>query len=416
MTDAVRVKFGMDFWRFWTGQTVSSLGSSFTSFVLPLLVYKLTGSALNLALSTASNYIPYLLFGLVAGAWADRVNRKRLMIAADLLRAAVVLSVPLLWAMHILGLGWIYAVVFLNSTLSIFFDAAQFAALPSLVPRSALVAANGRQQAGLSGANVLGPILAGLLANVFPIQTLLLVDSTSFCVSALSLVLITQSFNADKRPLSTLRQDVVEGLLFVVGQPVLRNIALMAAILNFVNSSTYSQLVLFATWRFHASDPQIGLLYSVEGIGIVLLSLTANWFRRRWGFSRVLLGASMAKGVSLITMAMTKQYWLALPMWSLSMGFTMLFAINTRSLRQAIVPGAMLGRVQTVSAVLAWSANPVGAFVGGVLTVRTQNVALVYGGVGLVTFLTALLFSFTALGRAERYLPEASTVACSSDT
>src|SRR5438046_10700017 len=89
-------KLSGDFWKFWTGQTISNLGSSFTGFALPLLVFKLTGSALNLAISTAVYFIPYLLFGLVIGAWVDRVDRKRLMIANDVARPAVIASIPVL--------------------------------------------------------------------------------------------------------------------------------------------------------------------------------------------------------------------------------------------------------------------------------------------------------------------------------
>src|ERR671939_1786747 len=88
-----------DFWTFWTGQTISNLGSSFTQFALPLLIFKLTGSAINLGLATAATFLPYLLFGLLIGAWVDRVDRKRLMIVTDLARAAVIASVPLLASM-----------------------------------------------------------------------------------------------------------------------------------------------------------------------------------------------------------------------------------------------------------------------------------------------------------------------------
>src|SRR4051794_8458964 len=86
----------LDFWKFWTGQTISNLGSSFTAFALPLLIYKLTGSALNLALASVAAFLPYLVFGLVIGAWVDRLNRKRLMIAVDLTNAALIASIPLL--------------------------------------------------------------------------------------------------------------------------------------------------------------------------------------------------------------------------------------------------------------------------------------------------------------------------------
>src|SRR5713101_4031523 len=88
-------RFRSDFWKFWTGQTISTLGSSFTSFAFPLLIFNLTGSSLNLALTVVATVLPYLLFGLVIGAWVDRVNRKRLMVVTDLARALVIASIPL---------------------------------------------------------------------------------------------------------------------------------------------------------------------------------------------------------------------------------------------------------------------------------------------------------------------------------
>src|SRR5215210_5887433 len=100
---------GIDFWKFWAGQTISNLGSSFTDFALPLLIFKLTGSALNLAIASATTFLPYLLFGLVIGAWVDRVDRKRLMIVTDLLRALLLASIPLLAALDLLSVWWIYA-------------------------------------------------------------------------------------------------------------------------------------------------------------------------------------------------------------------------------------------------------------------------------------------------------------------
>src|SRR6476469_5259802 len=143
----------LDFWKFWAGQTISNLGSSFTEFALPLLIFKLTGSALNLAISSATTFLPYLLFGLLIGAWVDRVDRKRLMIVTDLLRALLLASIPLLAALDMLSVWWIYAAGFLISTLTIGFNSAEFAAIPSLIAHDdtsagqALVTANGRIQA-----------------------------------------------------------------------------------------------------------------------------------------------------------------------------------------------------------------------------------------------------------------------------
>ena len=158
-----------DFSKFWAGQTVSNLGSSITLFALPLLVYELTGSAINLALTTAAQFIPHLAFGLFIGAWVDRLDRKKLMIVVDLLRAVVISTIPLLAAFDALSVWWIYGTGFVMSTLTIFFDSSQFAAIPSLVRKRELVNANGQIQASYSAAQVAGPLLAGVLVSVLPL-------------------------------------------------------------------------------------------------------------------------------------------------------------------------------------------------------------------------------------------------------
>lgn len=397
-----------DFWKFWAGQTISNFGSSFTEFVLPLLIFKLTGSALNLAIASATTFAPYLLFGLPIGAWVDRADRKRLMIATDIARALVIGSIPLLAALDRLPVAWIYVAGFLSSTLTIAFNSAEFAAIPSLVPQDDLVTANGRIQASYSAATVLGPLLAGLLAALAPLPELLLVDAATFLLSAGSLALIGRSFNSAEPPAerASLWADMREGLGYVLGHPVLRNISLMMALVNFFGSTIHAQLVLFAKQRLAASDTQVGLLYSAGSVGVVLLSLAAGSLRKRWPFSTVALGSLALEGVCIVALAATRWYWLALPIWTISSGLGILFNINTSSLRQAIVPNHLLGRVVSVAGVLAWSAIPLGTLLGGLAITWTGNVALVFGVIGALVVGIPLLFALTPLGHAERYLQE----------
>ena len=397
-----------DFWKFWTGQTISNLGSSITIFALPLLVYKLTGSALNLGIATAADMLPYLLFGLVLGAWTDRVNRKRMMVAMDFGRAAVVATIPLAFAFGILSVWWIYAVGFIHSTLTICFEAGQFAAIPSLVNRDDIVTANGRIQASYSGASVAGPFLAGVLVVLLPISDLMLFDALSFLVSVVSLMLVRTSFNAEEdkaRERTSIGHDVIEGLRYVLKHPVLRNISAMMALVNFVGTTTGAQVVLFARTRLGASYGQIAWLYSAASLGIVVLALLAGPLRKRWSFSQVALGALMAEGALTIVFSQMRWYWPALVVWGISGGLGILFNINTASLRQAIVPNHLLGRVISIASVLAWSAIPLGALAGGYVIERTQNVALVYAVIGALTIAIPFAFSFTALGHADRYIP-----------
>ncbi len=376
-------------------------------------MFKLTGSALALGATLAIFTAPQLFFGLAIGAWTDRTDRKRLMIVVDLLSAVTIASVAVASGAGVLSLWWIYAVVFVSSTLSIFFVAAEFGAIPSLVDSAELVSANGRIQASFAAASVLGPLAAGALLVFVPVEAILLIDAVSFVASAVMLSLIARPFNAPiTKRATSIRQDVVEGLRYVLSHPVLRNISLMMALINMVGATVFAQLVLFAKQALRAADSEVGLLFAAGGAGVVVLSLAAGPLRKRWSFGNVALGALMLSGLLTVGFAYTDSLWVAIVLWALVSGLGILFNINTGSLRQAIVPNQMLGRVISIAMVLAWSANPIGALAGGLLIERTGDVRLIYAVIGIITFLIALVFRVASpLGRAERYLTPATTPA-----
>jgi predicted MFS family arabinose efflux permease len=376
-------------------------------------VFKLTGSAFALGATLAIYTAPQLFFGLAIGAWTDRTNRKRLMIVVDLLSAVTIASVAVAYGAGFLSLWWVYAVVFVSSTLSIFFVAAEFGAIPSLVDSSELVSANGRIQASFAAASVLGPLAAGALLVFVPVEAVLFLDAASFVASAVMLSLIARPFNAPiTKRATSIRQDIVEGLRYVLSHPVLRNISLMMAMINMVDATVFAQLVLFAKEALRASDSEVAVLFAAGGAGVVVLSLAAGPLRKRWSFGNVALGALMLSALLVIAIAYTTSLWVAVVLWALSSGFGILFNINTASLRQAVVPNQMLGRVISIAMVLAWSANPIGALAGGLLIERTGDVRLVYAVIGFVTFLIALVFRVASpLGHAERYLTPSGSLA-----
>jgi MFS family permease len=400
----------LDFWKFWTGQTISNLGSSFTQWAVPLLVFQLTRSALNLGIASAATFLPYLLFGLLLGAWMDRVDRKRAMIALDSLNTAVILSIPLVAEFWHLTVWWIYGVTFIQSTIFIAFSAGEFAAIPSLVSTDDLVTANGRIQATYSAAQVAGPLLAGALIQFFPLVWVMAFDAGSFAVSALSLALIRRSFNVasdEPKEATTILHDVREGLRYVLSHPVLRNISAMMALINFVGATTYAELVLFATERLDASKFQIGVLFAAGSGGVVVTGLLAGRLRKRFSFTALAMTSLMLMGGCEIVFAGMHWFWAAVPLWAASGGLGILFNINTGSLRQAIVPNNLLSRVLSIAGVLAWSAIPAGALLGGWIIKVTGNVAAVYGVIGIITICIAAFFRFfTALGDAQRYVDE----------
>lgn len=409
-----------DFWKFWTGQTVSNLGNSFSVFLFPLLIFTLTRSAVNLAVMSAVVFLPVPLFGLLIGAWVDRVDRKRLMIAVDTLQMLIMLSFPVLGALNLLTIWWIYPVAFLNSTLALIFDSAQFAAIPSLVEADNLVTANGRIQASFAAATVVGPFLAGALLGVFSVASLFLIDAISFLVSVCSLLLIRTSFNmasGEEMDVTTgeavpkqpgFGSTIVEGLRYVWNHPVLRAISLMMALVNFVGGTVLAELVFFAKQQFGATDTQLGWLFAAGSIGTIVLSLSAGFLRKRWSFSVIVLGSLALYGIAIFVLALVHIYWVGMVLWAIIAGLSILFNINTGSLRQAIVPNHMLGRVMAVASVLALSAIPVGTLLGGLVIALLRNAAPVYAAIGLLILLIAVAFAFTTLRHADSYLSTSS--------
>src|ERR671931_869802 len=181
------------------------------------------------------------------------------------------------------------------------------------------------------------------------------------------------------------------------------------ALINFVGATMWAQLVLFASERLDASKFQIGVLFTAGSAGVVVTGLLAGRLRKRFSFTSLAMTSLMLMGALVVLFAGMRWYWLALPIWAAQSGLGILFNINTGSLRQAIVPNHLLSRILSIAGVLAWSAIPAGALGGGALVEWTRDVALVYGAIGVLTFLIPLAFLFTALGRAEHYLPQQET-------
>ena len=393
-----------DFQKFLFGQTVSRMGTSFTFVITPLLVFRLTGSPVNLALSSAAFFLPYLFFGLLIGAWADRANRKRTMILAACGQALVVASVPAAAAASHLSVWWIYAVTFTASTLSIFFSTSEFAAIPSLVPdKDALVRANATVQASYSAATIAGPLLAGTLSAFVGLPNLFLLDSGSFLVSATMLCWVRTSFNltAGRQRQGSLRTALGDGLRYVWSNPVLRALALVVGLVNFVSSTINAQLVLFAKQQLDATSFRIGILYAAGGAGVVLLSLSADPLRKHFTFSQVTIGALTLFGFGAIAVSLTREYWLGITLWAFMYGCTSLFNINVASIRQVITPNELLGRVVSIAQVMAWSAIPAGSLLGGLAIDRIGACAPVFRLIGVLIVAIAGASAFSPLGRVD---------------
>jgi len=399
-------KPSIDFWKFLIGQTLSIFGSSFTAVALPLVIYQLTHSSLNLAFSFAAGRLPYLFFGLFAGAYADRANRKRLMMQMNLLSTLAIASVPVLYFFTILPLWWIYVVAFLITTFDIFFQAAGSAAVPRLVPTEKLAEANGRVYALSNAATLVGPLVAGVLFGFLPIVSVLLFDAFSYVISVVTLFWIQTSFNLSTGTVSETKEkhiqrsifkDIGEGLAYIWKTPLLRSVVILVALVNLQISNAFGELVLFAKQQLGASDFQYSLLAASGSLGVVVFSLSAKYLRGRFSFGYIALGALAGSSATFIFFSLSQSIWVALPLWLLWSGLLAVYDVNIITLRQTIVPDRLLGRVVTSSRVIGSSLAPLAALLGGYLIALT-NVKVIFLGLGILTLLACMGFVFSPLG------------------
>ncbi|MFC4244878.1 MFS transporter [Gryllotalpicola reticulitermitis] len=397
---------GLPFWLYWSGQTAASLGGAIAQFALPLIVFQLTGSGLALGAGFAVSLVPQLLFGLVIGALGDRMDRRRVMVVTDFARAACIAVVPILALAGLLDVVTIYAVLFVQSVLGIFFQTASNAGVPRLVRREQLVRANGQLQVGSSAAMIVGPFLAGLAVTVLPVTLLLFAESATFLISAITIVCIRVRLNEERRVRNSLEpvvtklvREIGEGLSYVWRDATLRNISIMMAIINFAGTTVTAQLPLFVKRQFGVGESRLAWFYVAAGVGILLITSISGIIRKRAGVRLALFGCLSLEGAFTILLGITTHYWLALVFWAVSSGASVLFNVYTMSLRQALVPDELMSRVMSVAAVVAWSAIPLGALVGGAVIQAVRAPGIVYAGIGCTSLLVVALFLRSDLGR-----------------
>lgn len=388
-------------WLYLFGQTVSNLGSAFTSVALPLLVFRLTGSATALGAATAVSYAPWVLFGLVGGAVVDRIDRRRLLVLTDLARGLVISLLPALAMTGGVDLGVICGVMFLQASLQVFALAGEFSAVVALVEPERLPAVNGLLSASYSAARVAGTAMAGLLLAVAPVASALWVDGASFFVAAAAMAAIRTGFNASPPPglrtgsaralARNLIAETRAGLDYVWHHRLLRNVSLQLTAVNLFGSAATAQLALFAVRRLGSDNSRVGYLYSASSIGVVLVSLLVAPLARRISLATIVTMALVLYGAGTAVFGLNDSYRGALLLQGCVGGSTVLYNTATASLRQRLVPNELLGRVWNIALTTAWCAMPLGALAGGAVA-ATGRVTLLYVTAGTGIVLLAVVF------------------------
>ncbi|MCX6043658.1 MAG: MFS transporter [Chloroflexi bacterium] len=390
---------------FWLGRTVSLAGSAITGVVLPILIYQLTGSALQTSLLTTFNVLPYLIFGLFAGVVADRVNRKRLMVLCDLLNVLLLSSIPIAGLFHLLSLGQIYAVALLSATAFVWFDAANFGALPALVGREQVLQANSLLWSAGTVVEIVGPSLGGLLAATLGPATAISLDSFSYLLSAIVLLLIVRSFNSVRvstNETGTLMQrtssEIGEGLKFLWSQRLVRTLTLLGLGTSFTSGAVVSLLVVYAVRGLHVpqNDFRIGLLYTAGATGALLASLLLPWLVKRVSVAKITLVGLFANLLCLSGVILAPNFASGLVIFALWHACHTLIVINGISLRQIVTPEHLLGRVNVTARMIAWGGAPFGAIVGGALA-EIFDIRVAYAIMAVGVLVSAVLGWFSPL-------------------
>jgi len=377
---------------FWCGRIVSGAGTMITSVVLPILVFRLTGSAAQTALLTGLRAIPYLLLGLLAGALADRADRRRIMVGCDLLNAALLGSIPLAAAVHALTLAQIYLVAILSAAAFVLFDAASFGALPALVGRERIAAANSAIWSTSTVVELAAPAVGGVLATtVGPAPTISL-DALSYAASALTLLLIPRALSGTRSVEaaggSVVRRtlaDIRDGLRFVWRQPLVRTMTGLGFGVSITSGAVYGLLVVYGVRALGLSqgDARLGLLFTASALGALLASLLLPRLNRRYPPGLITLAGLMLDLVCLLGLALAPTFATGLAALFLWDACTTLVVINGITLRQVVTPEHLQSRVNATARMVAWGGTPVGAIAGGVLaqatTVRTALLVMAVG-------------------------------------
>ena len=416
-----------DYMKLWTAATVSLMGSQVSQIAIPFIAaVVLNASPLQIALLPAIEMLPFILFTLPSGAWLDRVRRRPVLIAGDLGRGIVLLTIPLAYAAAALTIWQLYVVAFVAGSLTVLFDVADQSYLPVLLDREDLVEGNAKLQISGSAAQILGPGLGGGLIALVAAPFAVLVDAVSFFVSGGLISLVRRHERKPERPKAadgsntSLRTEIAEGLHYVLGNRYLRSIAGSTATSNFGSSIAFAVFPFLAWRELRLSPGLVGMAFGLGAIGILLGALAAAPLARRFGVGPAIVGSMLAgapatfllvilppagtgpaiagiSGAALVAGAL-------LLTAQLLSGFTAVtYNVNQVSFRQAITPLNIQGRMNATMRFMVWGTMPLGSLVGGllasVLPIRTTIL------VGALIGASAFLVVFFSPVRSLREIP-----------
>lgn len=376
MAESTRRRGGLahhrDFRLLWAGQSISDVGTAVSTIVLPLIaVVYLHASTFAIGALAAAQWVPWLIIGLPAGVWVDRSRCRPLMIGCDLLRAALIASVPVAAAFDRLGMPQLFVVAGLTGFVTVVFQVAYLSYVPILLDREDLTEGNAKLQGSSAVAQVVGPGVGGLLVQAFRAPFALVVDAASYLVSALAILAIRVR-EPEREPVEhrNLRREIAEGLSYVAADPFLRVLTIAPAVANFFFVGFEAINVVFLVREVHVAPATVGLLVGLVSLGSVVGAAIARSVGRWIGTARAVWLATLV----------TAPFGLLIPLTTRGAGLAcyvvgnvvllvgiLIYNVTVSSFRQAYCPPEILGRVIATMRFVLFGTIPLGALAGGTL-------------------------------------------------
>jgi len=409
-----------DYMKIWSAATISLMGSQVSNIAIPFIAaVVLRASAFEVALLATVEMLPFVLFTLPAGAWLDRVRRRPVLIAGDLGRAGALLTIPIAYALGALTIWQLYAVGFVAGLLTALFDVADQSYLPVLLEAEDLVEGNAKLQISASAAQIVGPGLGGGIIGLVAAPFAVIVDAFSFLASGGLISLIRKP---EPRPLrrlaadgshTSLREEIAEGLRYVLGNRYLRMIAGSTGMSNLGTSLSFSIFAVYAYVELGLTPGLVGLAFGLGSTGLLAGAMLSAPLARRFGVGPVVVGSMFVTGpAALLLVFLPSTPWAAGEILLVSqflMGFSaVVYNVNQVSFRQAITPLDMQGRMNATMRFIVWGTMPVGSVAGGILAsfLPLRTTVLIGALIASAAFLWVLLSPVRSL----REIPQAARV------
>ena len=361
-----------DFRQLFVADTISQVGNQISLLALPLVaVLALHASNFEVGLLAACGMLAFLLVGLPAGAWVDRMRRRNVLIFGDIGRALVLGSVPLAWTLRVLSMPQLYLVALATGVLTVFFDVAYQSYLPHLVGREHLLEGNAKLEAVRAVSQIGGPAITGLLIQALTAPLAVVLDAASFAGSALFVRRIRRRETVPERKARAhLGNEVAEGLRFVFTNPLLRAIAMSIASYNLLSGVRTAMLIVLLARVLHLPAGMIGGFFSIASVGALVGALTARKIAARIGQGPAIWIPIAVTAPLQLLIPMAQRGWL---LWVAAFAYLVIYFsltvnnITQVSFRQGLTPERLLGRMNATMRFLVWGTAPLGALIGGVL-------------------------------------------------